>query len=280
MGHRTALAILAWLAPAAALAEDASTRDPAVRATKLFDEARALLAQGKIAEACPVFEQSYALEPAPGTGLNVADCAERAGDVARARKLYEDAARAFDKAGKTNRANFARNRLANLDKAKPPEPPPKAPEPVEQGRVVARELKRETEGTVSAPENDHRVSKRVAIVGGALTLVSTGIVLYAGHTAREYQSGTGAVNAEGRPLGSRDCADQTPIAGNIEGFQSACNWRFASFFAFPTLVLAGTTTVVTLIYIAATPKRPAGSGLAVRPVMAPGTLGASLSLTF
>ena len=43
----------------------------------LFDEAKRLVAQGSVAEACPKFLASFKLDPRPGTGVNLADCHEK-----------------------------------------------------------------------------------------------------------------------------------------------------------------------------------------------------------
>ena len=51
-------------------------RDPAV-AKRLFSEGRVLYDQGKFIEACVLFEKSFELDPAVGTKLNLAECAER-----------------------------------------------------------------------------------------------------------------------------------------------------------------------------------------------------------
>jgi hypothetical protein len=45
---------------------------------------------GQIAEGCASISESYRLDPAPGTLLNVADCAERLGKLATARQHYLD----------------------------------------------------------------------------------------------------------------------------------------------------------------------------------------------
>src|SRR5690242_3308720 len=62
----------------AAPAARAQGTDPAA-AQGLFDEAKQLVAQGRIAEACPKFVASFKLDPKPGTAVNLADCLERSG---------------------------------------------------------------------------------------------------------------------------------------------------------------------------------------------------------
>ncbi|MGQ0507200.1 MAG: hypothetical protein ACT4TC_17975 [Myxococcaceae bacterium] len=56
----------------------------------LFGPARRNL-QGKFASACPLLEQSYALEPALGTLLNLADCDEKRGRLVKAYLGFNEA---------------------------------------------------------------------------------------------------------------------------------------------------------------------------------------------
>jgi hypothetical protein len=83
-------------------------------AKRLFDEARALVEQGKPAEACAVFQRSYDLERAAGTMLNLAECAERDGKYRRAWLLYDAAAQEYDRSHKPGPAKFARDRAEAL----------------------------------------------------------------------------------------------------------------------------------------------------------------------
>jgi hypothetical protein len=57
--------------------------DP-VLAETLFREGRAAVDAGDLPKACAKFEQSYRLDPAPGTLLNLGDCEERRGRLATA----------------------------------------------------------------------------------------------------------------------------------------------------------------------------------------------------
>jgi hypothetical protein len=64
--------------------------DPA--AAKLFDEGREAAKAGNYSEACAKFTRSFELDPATGTEVNLADCIEHQGFIARAWKLWDDAA--------------------------------------------------------------------------------------------------------------------------------------------------------------------------------------------
>jgi tetratricopeptide (TPR) repeat protein len=97
------------------LARDAAAQsDKAAEATRLFDQALALRKDDKIAEACALFQKSFELDRAPGTALNVGDCAERDGKLAQAWVLFDEAAREFDRTGKAAGAKLARDRADAL----------------------------------------------------------------------------------------------------------------------------------------------------------------------
>lgn len=87
MRLRTALAALVLLLPSVARANDA--------AEKLFREGRAAMTAGNFAAACPKFEESQRIEPAPGTLMNLADCEEHLGQIVQARNDFALAASGF-----------------------------------------------------------------------------------------------------------------------------------------------------------------------------------------
>ncbi|HTJ84759.1 MAG TPA: tetratricopeptide repeat protein, partial [Polyangiaceae bacterium] len=82
-------------------------------ADALFQAGKTLMAEGKYAEACPKFEESYKLEPALGALLNHANCLEQAGRIASAWTRWGDA---VDLATRSNddRKSFAEERRAAL----------------------------------------------------------------------------------------------------------------------------------------------------------------------
>jgi hypothetical protein len=86
--------------------------DPTV-AKRLFAEGRVLYDQGKFIEACVLFEKSYQLDPAVGTKLNLAECAERDGKPRAAWLLWISAADEFEQSS-DQRERFARDRADAL----------------------------------------------------------------------------------------------------------------------------------------------------------------------
>ncbi len=86
-----------------------------VTAEALFDQARALVKEGKIEEACPKFAESQRLDPAPGTLVYLADCHERAGRVATAWATFREAHAASVATGQKERAELAKKRADALE---------------------------------------------------------------------------------------------------------------------------------------------------------------------
>ncbi len=77
---------LAFFATASARAENATDQ-----ADKLFKEGRHAADTRDYARACKLFEDSYRLDPAIGTLVNLGDCAEHLGDLERAFVAYRTA---------------------------------------------------------------------------------------------------------------------------------------------------------------------------------------------
>jgi len=92
----------------------AQPADKAGEATRLFEQGLALRKDDKLAEACPLFQKSYELDPAPGTALNLGECAERDGKLALAWTLFDTAARDFERSNKSSGAKYARERADAL----------------------------------------------------------------------------------------------------------------------------------------------------------------------
>lgn len=86
----SAAVLLASLAASAPALADGTGTDP-VAAAALFQEGRDAAKRGDYAAACPKLADSYRLDPAPGTLLNLADCTERLGKLASAWQLFQQA---------------------------------------------------------------------------------------------------------------------------------------------------------------------------------------------
>lgn len=84
-------------------------------AERLFAEGRALQARGREDEACLKFEASVAAEPAVGSLLNVATCAERVGHTATAWSRYREAAALASSRGDAEREAVARRAAALIE---------------------------------------------------------------------------------------------------------------------------------------------------------------------
>lgn len=108
---------LSWLLLSFALLRSASAAADAgtgSAAQALFEQARALMAQGRVGEACPKLEESQRLDPAVGTLLNLARCYELAGRFASAWNGYLEAASAARLAGNSAREREAQKRADGL----------------------------------------------------------------------------------------------------------------------------------------------------------------------
>lgn len=103
-----------WLAACVAAALVAACAPPLARADEpaaaehLFRQGRALLSAGHLAEACGKFEESYHLDPALGTLLNLAKCHEELGKIATAWGEYATAAESAARSKETARRDFAK----------------------------------------------------------------------------------------------------------------------------------------------------------------------------
>ena len=90
------------------------TPEDAALATTLFQDGRALMAAGRLAEACPKLEESQRLDPGGGTLLNLALCHEQAGRLARSWSEFNDAAAVARRDGRRDRELAADSHAAAL----------------------------------------------------------------------------------------------------------------------------------------------------------------------
>ncbi len=106
------MALRFWVAAIALFLSFATARtanaDPAV-ADQLFKQAKELLKEGKIAEACKRFQESFDTDPAVGSLMNLADCLERDGRIASAYGRWGEAVELTQRR-KDERVDFARQR--------------------------------------------------------------------------------------------------------------------------------------------------------------------------
>jgi hypothetical protein len=117
MGYRTA-SRLAGICVLFALARTAHADEPSASdrhlAQSLFDQARALMDQGRYADACPRFADSERLDPGGGTLLNLALCYDKLGKLALAYDTYSEAISVAIAEHRHEREKFARDRVASL----------------------------------------------------------------------------------------------------------------------------------------------------------------------
>jgi hypothetical protein len=88
------------------------TPQEAILAQTLFDEARALVANGSYADACPKFAESYRLDPGGGTLLNLGMCHESEGKFASAYAELSEALSQAIRDKRSDREKTARDHLA------------------------------------------------------------------------------------------------------------------------------------------------------------------------
>ncbi len=77
----------------------AHAQDATAAAVLAYDEAEALMAQGRVRDACPRYAESHRLDPQLGTLLHLAECLERNGQSASAWSRFREAAELAEKRG-------------------------------------------------------------------------------------------------------------------------------------------------------------------------------------
>jgi hypothetical protein len=84
-------------------------------AEALFKAGKALMDQKKYAEACPKLEASYKIDPGVGTKLNIADCHEKEGKLAKAWGEWGEARDQAKRENDTARTELAARRQKELE---------------------------------------------------------------------------------------------------------------------------------------------------------------------
>jgi hypothetical protein len=110
--RRAWIYVLSFLLVLVASSARAQGRDAAA-ADVLFREGRKAMQAGEWGAACTKFKESYRLDPAPGTLLNMGDCEERLSHLAQAWQYFREAEARL---GQDDRAQLARQRAAAIEK--------------------------------------------------------------------------------------------------------------------------------------------------------------------
>jgi hypothetical protein len=100
--------------PSATSAEEPSA-DAIAAAQGLFVEGKHLVSERRYDEGCTKLEHSYRLDPAVGTQINLADCYEKSGKIAKAWFAFHEAVVAAEHTRRADWADQARQRAASLE---------------------------------------------------------------------------------------------------------------------------------------------------------------------
>jgi hypothetical protein len=104
--RRLVAAALSIMTPSSVARAEPNDQDKAL-ASSLFDEAKALLVEGKVSAACRKLEESRRLDPLPGTILNLGVCHEREGLMASAFAELREARALADRDHRDDRVALA-----------------------------------------------------------------------------------------------------------------------------------------------------------------------------
>jgi hypothetical protein len=95
--------------------DDESPTDRRALAETLFYTARGLMDDNKIAKACKKFRESYRLDPAAGTLLNLAVCHEKEGRLASAWGEFRQAQADARRSNRSDREQLAKDAIARIE---------------------------------------------------------------------------------------------------------------------------------------------------------------------
>jgi hypothetical protein len=112
---RTAALLVGLALASSASRVGAQANTEVALAETLYRQARELSATGNYAEACPKFAESYRLDAATGTLLNLAACHEAEGKTATAWIEYSDALAASRRDKRAVRVKYAQDRMAAIE---------------------------------------------------------------------------------------------------------------------------------------------------------------------
>lgn len=110
-----ALAVAVVVVATGARAQAEPQRKNSADAEALFYKARALMHQGRYAEACPTLEASLRLDAGIGTRFNLADCNEHIGKTATAWAGFNEVAAAAKASHQAERESVAKKRAQALE---------------------------------------------------------------------------------------------------------------------------------------------------------------------
>ncbi len=105
--------VVAALVATPALADDKPQQTDPAAAAALFQQGREAAKKQDFATACARFGESYRLDPAPGTLLNLGDCNQRLGKIASAWQRFREATEHLPQ--DDDRIAAARQRVAELE---------------------------------------------------------------------------------------------------------------------------------------------------------------------
>lgn len=111
----SALGYVAGVTLAVTIASPSFAQDEKIAAEAIFNEAKALMEQGRFAEACPKLAESQRLDPAVGTLLYLGECYEKEGKVASAWAAFKSAASAAHNAAQAGREQTAKQHATDLE---------------------------------------------------------------------------------------------------------------------------------------------------------------------